>query len=782
MTSEPQQTLHACKATPARSKFKPLRRIEGIVVVGCCIEVYSIPVLDSFEITILISNTSSTMSDGPGFKAVSSRKSSVGSSRKSTASVPPIDSFDGGILAALSIQDEEENIEISRSRSSVKSKRTMGIVSRTNDMKTVDVSKAIPSDSAKENSCTPKTQTNKVHNRNAPKIRVGKSPFVDVSRSIVFSEDEEDDDDIDSAESSSENDEDNSSDAGVLENEAEDVDEESDVLVDDEIASEVENDDVMTDFESENNEEEESDYESEYDPNGDSEIELSEGSSDQEDSEDLSFDPDADEIRPAVLQKLGQAEVTKSEILESTPMASKKMKPHRSEVKKTKATTDKSIKIKTTKEAARNQPTTGRCVDVENNLVNDSCSPVSSLSISREQIPEAIGVSTAESSDRNKSDSTVIVEADVDEEADDDDEYDEIVAEIVYSDDEDDDPINGDSDRNDGSICAVLNMSSSMKSTSNIVEHSSSEQSEVKGPPTEPTKLKDDSVCRNPVALPTSPKQLEQLNDDSLPQDAATIEKKENCGVAFNHECDEPVILNRSDNVNGDALDRSSSSSYIGEIDIPCDKGIAGTVILNLSMDAERKKPASRTQHSTKSRSRVLRREGSVKPGKWKLGAKIGAGAFGVVHIGMNTCTGTLMAVKSIKMEANSMKDAEREIQLMKTLHHENIVRYLGAERDAKYLHIFQEWVPAGSVTIMLSKFGPFPVTVVQSYLMQVLQGLNYLHSNHILHRDIKGSNILVNDDGIVKLADFGASKRFVQLKQDMMMSLTMRGSMYSVS
>jgi Protein kinase domain len=171
------------------------------------------------------------------------------------------------------------------------------------------------------------------------------------------------------------------------------------------------------------------------------------------------------------------------------------------------------------------------------------------------------------------------------------------------------------------------------------------------------------------------------------------------------------------------------------------------------------------------------RREGSVKRGKWKLGAKIGSGAFGVVHVGMNTHTGTLMAVKSLKMEPAMMKDAEREIQLLKSLKHENIVRYYGAEMDSKYLHIFQEWVPAGSISEMLSRFGPFPIPVLRNYLSQILEGLKYLHGNRIMHRDVKGSNILVNDEGIVKLADFGASKRFAQLKGDLMMSLTMRGS-----
>lgn len=175
------------------------------------------------------------------------------------------------------------------------------------------------------------------------------------------------------------------------------------------------------------------------------------------------------------------------------------------------------------------------------------------------------------------------------------------------------------------------------------------------------------------------------------------------------------------------------------------------------------------------------RREGSVKRGKWKFGTKIGSGAFGVVHIGMNMETGALMAVKSLKLEPGAMKDAKREIQLLKSLQHENIVRYLGAEMDSKYLHIFQEWVPAGSVTTMLAKFGPFPLPVVRNYLEQILRGIEYLHDNSIMHRDVKGSNILVNDFGIIKLADFGASKRFVQLKSDMMLSLTVRGSKLSV-
>lgn len=169
-------------------------------------------------------------------------------------------------------------------------------------------------------------------------------------------------------------------------------------------------------------------------------------------------------------------------------------------------------------------------------------------------------------------------------------------------------------------------------------------------------------------------------------------------------------------------------------------------------------------------------RDRSVKPGCWTRGARIGSGAFGVVHVGMNTQTGTLMAVKSIQVSRAVMKDIRREVNLLRSLQHKNIVRYLGAEMSESHLHIFQEWVPGGSVEEMLSKFGPFSVSVVRSYLSQLLDGLIYLHANEIMHRDIKGSNLLVSDDGVVKLADFGASKR---LKSDSMLKNTMVGSKY---
>jgi serine/threonine protein kinase len=63
-----------------------------------------------------------------------------------------------------------------------------------------------------------------------------------------------------------------------------------------------------------------------------------------------------------------------------------------------------------------------------------------------------------------------------------------------------------------------------------------------------------------------------------------------------------------------------------------------------------------------------------------------------------------------------------------------------------------------GSLHNIVKKFGKFPENLVAVYISQVLEGLVYLHDQGVIHRDIKGANILTNKDGTVKLADFGVA------------------------
>lgn len=157
---------------------------------------------------------------------------------------------------------------------------------------------------------------------------------------------------------------------------------------------------------------------------------------------------------------------------------------------------------------------------------------------------------------------------------------------------------------------------------------------------------------------------------------------------------------------------------------------------------------------------------------KWMKGAMIGQGSFGSVYLALHAITGELLAVKQVETPApgansqseqrkKSMIEAlKREIGLLRDMQHENIVRYLGCSSSTEHLNIFLEYVPGGSVQTMLNSYGALPEPLVRSFVRQILAGLSYLHGKDIIHRDIKGANILVDNKGTIKISDFGISKK----------------------
>lgn len=147
----------------------------------------------------------------------------------------------------------------------------------------------------------------------------------------------------------------------------------------------------------------------------------------------------------------------------------------------------------------------------------------------------------------------------------------------------------------------------------------------------------------------------------------------------------------------------------------------------------------------------------------YQLGDLLGRGASGNVYRALNFLNGETVAIKSISLAslpASSLPDIMSEIDLLKNLNHPNIVKYKGFARDKESLFIILEYCENGSLQTILKKFGKFPESLVAVYVRQVLQGLVYLHEQGVIHRDIKGANILTNKDGSVKLADFGVSSR----------------------
>ncbi|KAF9570776.1 ATP binding [Mortierella alpina] len=167
----------------------------------------------------------------------------------------------------------------------------------------------------------------------------------------------------------------------------------------------------------------------------------------------------------------------------------------------------------------------------------------------------------------------------------------------------------------------------------------------------------------------------------------------------------------------------------------------------------------------------------------WIRGKFIGLGSFARVSLGWHRQFGTFMAVKQVELPVNNsykedkqktlVEALEREIDLLKQLHHERIVQYIGSDIEKGHINIFLEYVPGGSIATLLANYGPFSEILVRSFVKQILEGLDYLHECDIIHRDIKGANILVDNKGCIKISDFGISKKV----EDHLKSINLKSS-----
>nr|POE82371.1 cytokinesis protein seph [Quercus suber] len=147
----------------------------------------------------------------------------------------------------------------------------------------------------------------------------------------------------------------------------------------------------------------------------------------------------------------------------------------------------------------------------------------------------------------------------------------------------------------------------------------------------------------------------------------------------------------------------------------------------------------------------------------YQLGNCVGRGAFGSVYRALNWSTGETVAIKQIRLA--DLPKAElnvimQEIDLLKNLNHPNIVKYHGFVKSKESLYIILEYCENGSLHSICKNFGKFPENLVSLYTAQVLQGLLFLHEQGVIHRDIKGANILTTKEGLVKLADFGVATK----------------------
>ncbi|XP_071530903.1 mitogen-activated protein kinase kinase kinase 4 [Panulirus ornatus] len=149
----------------------------------------------------------------------------------------------------------------------------------------------------------------------------------------------------------------------------------------------------------------------------------------------------------------------------------------------------------------------------------------------------------------------------------------------------------------------------------------------------------------------------------------------------------------------------------------------------------------------------------------WQRGFKIGAGRFGKVYTAVNNNTGELMAMKVLPLQPNDHRSIRRvadELRIFEGISHPNLVRIYGVEIHNDEMLMFMEYCDEGTLeSLATTTETGLPEVIVRKYTRQLLEALHVLHERGIVHRDIKGANIFLTEEGnILKLGDFGCAVR----------------------
>ncbi|XP_020584817.1 probable serine/threonine-protein kinase At1g54610 [Phalaenopsis equestris] len=146
--------------------------------------------------------------------------------------------------------------------------------------------------------------------------------------------------------------------------------------------------------------------------------------------------------------------------------------------------------------------------------------------------------------------------------------------------------------------------------------------------------------------------------------------------------------------------------------------------------------------------------------------AKIGQGTYSNVYKARDSVTGKIVALKKVRfdnLEPESVKFMAREILVLRRLDHPNVVKLEGlvTSRMSCSLYLVFEYMEHDLAGLAACTPAKFTEPQVKCYVKQLLSGLEHCHSRGVLHRDIKGSNLLLGNDGILKIADFGLASFF---------------------
>eukprot|EP01098_Paradermamoeba_levis_P010376 TRINITY_DN4361_c0_g2_i1.p1 TRINITY_DN4361_c0_g2~~TRINITY_DN4361_c0_g2_i1.p1 ORF type:complete len:387 (-),score=95.78 TRINITY_DN4361_c0_g2_i1:1128-2288(-) len=155
----------------------------------------------------------------------------------------------------------------------------------------------------------------------------------------------------------------------------------------------------------------------------------------------------------------------------------------------------------------------------------------------------------------------------------------------------------------------------------------------------------------------------------------------------------------------------------------------------------------------------------------FELLEKMGEGTYGKVFKARDQKSGKIVALKIVNLvqeggdgETPNLDQVWKEINLLKSCKHTNIVEYYSSYVYNQQLWICMEYCGGGSVSDLIEVLEkPFTEDQIAFVCRETLKGLEYLHANRKIHRDIKGANVLLTDDGDIKLVDFGVAAELVR-------------------
>ena len=149
--------------------------------------------------------------------------------------------------------------------------------------------------------------------------------------------------------------------------------------------------------------------------------------------------------------------------------------------------------------------------------------------------------------------------------------------------------------------------------------------------------------------------------------------------------------------------------------------------------------------------------------GKYKIIAPLGSGGFGTVYLAQDTWIDKKVAIKVPHRQGLDFGELLREPRLLASVSHPNIVSITTAERQDNLFFIVMEYVQGETLENVIAAQGALDVTRTLDFTCQICNAVDHAHRQGVIHRDLRPANVLVTDNDMLKVADFGTS-RFLEI------------------